>query len=62
MKILKNLYYLLFETLILFFISLSNKNHFLILTPRPFSFLIKRVIIFNLKKKKILSTVCKKFL
>ena len=52
MKILKNLYYLLFETLILLFISLSNKNHFLILTPRPFSFLIKRVIIFNLKKKK----------
>jgi len=52
MKILKNLYYLLFEILILLFISLSNKNHFLILTPRPFSFLIKRVIIFNLKKKK----------
>lgn len=49
MFLLKNLYYL-FEPLFLLYLCLKKKNQFVILTPRFLSLLIKRVIIFNLKK------------
>jgi FkbM family methyltransferase len=51
MFLLRNLYYL-FETFFLLFLCLKEKNQFLILTPRLLSLLVKRVIIFDIKKKK----------
>ena len=50
MFLLRNLYYL-FETFFLLFLCLKEKNQFFILTPRLLSLLIKRVIIFDIKKK-----------
>lgn len=40
----------LFEPLFLFFLCLKKKNQFVIVTPRFLSLIIKRVIIFNLRK------------
>jgi FkbM family methyltransferase len=54
MFLLRNLYYL-FETFFLLFLCLKEKNQFLILTPRLLSLLVKRVIIFDIKKKKFFS-------
>ena len=50
MFLLKYTYYA-FEIVFLFFINLNTKN-FLIFSPRYFSFIFKRVLIFNIKKKK----------
>ena len=50
MILLKYTYYA-FEIVFLFFINLNTKN-FLIFSPRYLSFIFKRVLIFNIKKKK----------
>lgn len=61
MTIIKHIHYLFFEIFILILKNINHLNKYLIITPRLFSYLLKNVYIFDLRKKRIFSQKIRNF-